>query len=250
MVTLIGSRSGCRVQVSGKHIAPVHVALVNDGHQVLGVDLLSASGTLLNELQMSHERLSDGDILEIHPYIFRVEIAAPEHNGNGDLHGMDLDPTPTAVALEHLDSSRILKPNREVCMIGRRAGCDIVVNDPNVSRVHALIFNYLGYPAIVDLISSNHTLVNSVAVDYQALKDGDIISVGESEFKVRLVGSKIVETAEKKLKAVLAPPPAPKIALAPADDLVDIHTVEGGQRWSVADNLDRLERAAKKRQAV
>ena len=248
IVTLIGSRPGCRLTLPGKKVSPVHVAVVNDSRAVYAVDLVTPTGTLLNGLAMEHEELHDGDLLTIEPWVFRVEIVQPQSGGNGDLRIMDLEPTPSVVAFEHLDSGRVLQPNRKVCVLGRRQGCDIVVADPNVSRVQALIITNEGRPAIVDLLTRNRTTVNGEAVTYRDLSDGDVVGAGESQFKLRMVGSKVAERAAKKLKMM------PPVAMAaPADielenDLVDIQAVEGKQRWAVAENLDRLDRA--KKQAV
>lgn len=249
LVTIIGSRPGCRVTMPGKNVSPVHVAICCDGNKVLAIDLMTPHGTLLNGLKMEHEELGDGDMLTIEPWVFRVEIVKTEANGNGDLHLVDFEPAPSVVAFEHLDSGRILQPNRKACILGRRQGCDITVADPNVSRVQALIINDEKRPSIVDLLSRNRTTVNGAPISHCVLKDGDVVGAGESEFKVRIVGSKMGERATKKLKVMPAVSIAPQIDADPEIDLIDIQAVEGKQRWTVADNLDRLERAAK-RQAV
>jgi len=248
VVTLIGSREGCKVNLAHRRAAPVHTALVDNGSEVIAVDLLTPAGTLLNGLKLQHETLSDGDLLTVDQWELRVEIEEPNNNGNADAHPFDLEPTPNVVALEHLETGRVLQPNRDVCLIGRRNGCDIALPDNRVSRAHALLVNYFGYPAILDLLTPNKTMVNDAPIQFQALKDGDVVTIGEAQFKIRLVGSAVAKRSSTNHKQV-----APLVALAEepvSADLVDIQQTEGAQSWRIADNLEHLEKGAGKRRAV
>lgn len=64
-------------------------------------------------------------------------------------------------------------------IVGReRSQCSIVLRDPNVSRRHAEL-RYDGRDwHIVDLRSTNGTLVNDVDVDECVLRDGDLLTLG------------------------------------------------------------------------
>lgn len=64
-------------------------------------------------------------------------------------------------------------------IIGRDpAQCDIVILDPNVSRVHAWVTVKKGEVVIIDRGSTNGTYVNQVKVENANLKSGDIIQLG------------------------------------------------------------------------
>ncbi len=246
VVTMLGSRSGCKVVLQHRRVSPVHVVLVNDGAEIKAVDLVTTTGTKLNDLKMQLERVNDGDTLTIDQFEFRVEIEEPSTLGDADAHPFDLEPTPNKVALEHVETGRVLQPNRDVCIIGRRNGCDIVLPDPGVSRAHAMLVTYFGYPAVVDLLTTGQTFVNDEPVVFRALRDGDIITVGEARFKVRLVGSKVGEKPKagpsENGKASLV-----RLAAEPVSaDLVNIEQVEGAQRWRVAESLEKLEKAGRK----
>lgn len=250
VVTLIGSREGCKVSLRHRRAAPVHTALVNNGSEVIAVDLLTPAGTYLNGLELQHETLSDGDVLTVDQWDLRVEIEQPDINGNGnaDAHPFDLEPTPNVVALEHLETGRVLQPNRAVCLIGRRNGCDIALPDHRVSRAHALLVTYFGYPALLDLLTPNGTLVNNTPIQFQTLKDGDVVTIGDAQFRVRLVGSAVAKRSSNNHK-----PAAPLVTLAEepvSADLIDIQQTEGAQSWRIADNLEHLEKASSKRRAV
>ena len=237
IVTFVGSRSGCKVSLQHPGVSSVHLAVVNCGVQVVAVDLLSKRGTKLNGLKMEHEVLNDGDVLTVDPWELLVEMQRPSHRGHDDVLPFELEPTPQVVALEHLGTGRILQPHRDVCLVGRRSGCDIHIDDKSVSRAHALLIRYFGYPAIVDLLSRNKTFVNDEPVTYRELKDKDVVKIGESQFCVRLVGSAASQQASKNSRPVESSvTAAPE---TPGGDLIDIETVEGSQRWNIADKLEQ-----------
>ncbi len=240
VVTLLGSREGCKIRLRHQQVSPVHLALVNDGSQVLAVDLISSRGSLLNGLKMEHEQLSDGDVLTIKPWEIRVHLEERAHQGNGDLPPFGLEPTPRLVVLEHLETGRILQPNRELVVVGRRNGCDIVIAGNRVSRVHALLLNYFGRPAVLDLLSTNGTLVNDQSARFQMLNNEDVITVDESQFRVRLVGSPVTDRVSSPRMAVET-----TVELSPegyVSDMVDISATETNQPWRIAETVGKVAR--------
>ena len=239
-VTLLGSRKGCKIVLKRKTVAPAHMAIVNTGAHIYAVDLVTKHGTQLNGLKMEHEELNDGDMLQIATWSFRVDIAQPVRSDEADLHKFDLDPTPRIVALEHIDSGRILQSNREVCVVGRRSGCDIVISDSQVSRTHCLLFDYLEHPAVFDLLSRNETWVNDNVVAFHELKDDDLLGIGDTKFRLRLVESKVgnVDSNGKSKETA-------SVTLEPRSipvDEIDIESTEKSQRWRIAENLEKAAR--------
>jgi pSer/pThr/pTyr-binding forkhead associated (FHA) protein len=239
VVTLIGTRPGCKVNVSHKRVSPVHIAIVNDGESARAADLVTPHGSLLNDLKMEHEILKDGDRLSFGSWEFGVDIQRGTYGGPGDADLFGLDPAPHVFALEHIATKRILQPTRAICTIGRRNGCDIAISDNRISRVHAILFRYYGQPVIFDLLSKHGTFVNEERVGFKVLQNDDILTIGGSHFQVRLAGSPVGEAApknEKQIKhngsPVSEPPP----------DLIDIGRTEGSQRWRVAENLEKASR--------
>lgn len=77
-------------------------------------------------------------------------------------------------------------------LIGRGTEADLRVNDPGVSRRHAEIRVVGGgvRPAVsmVDLGSTNGTLVNGRRVDQAALEDGATVRVGRTDLTIRFSG--------------------------------------------------------------
>lgn len=70
--------------------------------------------------------------------------------------------------------------DRPLMTIGRRGGQDIMLNDPSVSRAHARIETALNEVTIVDLGSTNGTLVNGrpAGRGRVLLRAGDRIQIG------------------------------------------------------------------------
>lgn len=66
-------------------------------------------------------------------------------------------------------------------VVGRLRSCEIHLEDVNASREHAALEREGTGWALVDLTSTNGTLVNGRRVDRVLLDDGDIITIGVSE---------------------------------------------------------------------
>lgn len=234
VVTLIGSKPGCKVRLNHRKVAPVHLALVNEGSHIVAVDLIAKAGTLLNGLKLQHERLTHGDVLTVCKFDFRVEIEEPSIEGVADVHPFALDAAPHVAALEHVSTGQVLRPKRDVCIIGRRSGCDISLSSKRVSRVHALLLSYFGHPALFDLLSVNRTAVNDNDVSFCVLEKGDMVTIGEESFRVHFAEVPMGDGARKDGKAS-----EPIIEISPEgtrSDLIDIHRTESSQRWRIADS--------------
>lgn len=80
-----------------------------------------------------------------------------------------------------------LRLDQEVTTIGRDPRCDIVLEDPDVSRKHAKIKRTgAGHFEVVDMGSKNGTRVNGVVVPRMTLLDGDTFGVGKTRFVLKL----------------------------------------------------------------
>lgn len=72
--------------------------------------------------------------------------------------------------------------------VGRSDECDVVLNDPNVSRRHAELRMQGGEWHVVDLGSTNGVKVNGRAVSSARLREGDRITLGTSTAIFHLEG--------------------------------------------------------------
>ena len=81
---------------------------------------------------------------------------------------------------------------KEVMIIGREEGNDIVLRDARVSRRHAMLYRMQdGSFYLVDEGSANGSYVNAVRISLPArLNDGDQISIGSMNMQFRQPGTK------------------------------------------------------------
>ena len=84
----------------------------------------------------------------------------------------------TVALLEGETRHEITKP---VTVVGRSAGCDVRLGDPNISRRHAELRQQGTSYWIVDLDSTNGVEVNGARVERAKLDHGDTVTLGESE---------------------------------------------------------------------
>ncbi len=74
---------------------------------------------------------------------------------------------------------------RSPVVIGRMSTCDIVLSDPNVSRRHAELRRDEGVWTLVDLGSTNGSMVNGSPVKDQVLEDRDRLGFGSTDLVFR-----------------------------------------------------------------
>jgi len=70
--------------------------------------------------------------------------------------------------------------------IGRAPGCEMQIESSSVSRHHAMVLMGPREVVIEDLNSTNGVLVNGRKVSRQTLNDGDLVAIGDAQFKVSL----------------------------------------------------------------
>lgn len=81
-------------------------------------------------------------------------------------------------------SGQPFRVTQKVTTMGRSRDCDVVVPDPNVSRVHAEVRHEGLEYVLVDLGSTNGVEVNGRRVLRHNLRDGDRVSLGGAEVVV------------------------------------------------------------------
>ena len=84
------------------------------------------------------------------------------------------------------DRSFPLRDNRVV--LGRSSEADITIDEPEISRIHAVLFREGGRLWLADLGSANGSLVNgyAVAADPIEVGSGDMLSFGPTTFALRV----------------------------------------------------------------
>jgi pSer/pThr/pTyr-binding forkhead associated (FHA) protein len=168
-VTLVGGRQDCHLHINHLDVSKIHCAFVQTGAALVLVDLCSRFGTFVNEQRIKTVAIRPGDKVRVGPaeVIVHWPANAPPH----------VKPTITPCPLSlRSDTDRPL--NELPAVLGRRSGCHVQLDTPDVSLAHALIFAFRGRPAIFDLGSRSGTIVNGERLTSTWLRDGDALTIG------------------------------------------------------------------------
>ncbi|WP_322496187.1 FHA domain-containing protein [Chloroflexus sp.] len=149
--------------VSGRH---ARIEPVGQGHRI--VDVGSRNGLLFAGQRITERVLADGDVIRIGDPATGNFVSLIYRNAA----------LATAEALRAAPTKFPLDPNDPAITIGR-VGCDIILDNPQVSRFHAQLDRTPGGVVLRDMGSTNGTFVNGQRVTAPvALKAGDVIQIG------------------------------------------------------------------------
>lgn len=102
---------------------------------------------------------------------------------------------------EHAPYDKYKIEDKEI-FIGRDAEkCQIILNDSEVSSVHAVIRKNLISCVIEDLNSSNGTILNGERINKEELKNGDEFLIGSTSFTVE-ISNDLIQTEQDRLMPV------------------------------------------------
>ena len=161
----------------------------------LSIDQLTEENrTLRTTLERTRGALEERDLL-----IRRLERSA---NNNANVLGRlqtsierlgSVAPPAPAPAGEFLaelikieGDTRTAYPLGRRTRIGRAPGCELQIDAQSVSRHHAMLLKGNREIIVEDLNSTNGVLVNGRKVTRQVLSDGDLLTIGETQFQCRL----------------------------------------------------------------
>ena len=103
------------------------------------------------------------------------------------------------------DSGEVISLRGDVTTVGRGRGVDIHLDDPSVSRLHAVLVRRGPYVYVVDLgLSRNGTRVNGRPVARRVLDDGDVLSFGAARCRIGGIPQEEL-TEEAELRRAAAP---------------------------------------------
>lgn len=85
---------------------------------------------------------------------------------------------------DHWKDYRICKTKT---ILGRSKNCDVIIDDEYVSAKHATLRLVDGNFVITDLDSSNGTFVNDKEVTQASLHDSDVIKMGKTSLKTKIL---------------------------------------------------------------
>src|SRR6187399_2125435 len=208
----IGRAEENTVRLTERNISRRHARLTKPGERWLLLDLTSYNGCYVNGQRVSdkHE-IVHGDLVQLGDYRLQV------------LDDSIVDPVTfdKAVTMPAAPRSQALlgQPDRLVMVVGPTVGaefpltqdrplvvgrgeeCDVSINHPSVSRVHAEIQKVSeGRYEFVDLGSANGVRVNGAEMPSTLLDGRDVIELGDVFLKYLPAGEIYIAGAEEPLR--------------------------------------------------
>jgi ABC-type multidrug transport system ATPase subunit len=186
---VIGRERGCDLVIDGPTISRRHARVFNNPKGSWVEDLGSRNGTSVNGTNVDRQpvRLTSGDRIRVGDEV--VIVLAGEETVYADPGTRSPKPTihagPTATQLA-------AKP----LTVGRDPANVLKLDDPNISRFHAVIERRSGWVELRDLSSRNGTRVNGRSVSRIRLENGDQIAIGAYRF--RFTGTALTPIDERR----------------------------------------------------
>jgi len=137
--------------------------LTIDIHTAEAIDVVQAAKTLGSKVEIRRGHTT-ADV-EIESVVHRWSYEAPELSDDRAADALLVD-------------GRRYPLSGPVTMLGRSSACDVPLDDVSASRRHAEIRRRAGKTVLVDLDSTNGTLVNGRRVREAPLRAGDRITIG------------------------------------------------------------------------
>lgn len=239
----IGSDQDNQIVLSGGGVAPHHARLEIDGRGLTLSVLDPRAHTHLNARPVREKGIVRlGDVLSVDTVQIVVKperdevirTALPTESASPADAETRARAIPPKVVLRGVSGAQFgrIVPVRGRLTIGRGGECDLVLDEPEMSRRHALIENNGDGIYLRDLGSSNGTFVNGVQVRDAVLHPGDQIAFDRNRFLLEAPGlplrGELVEertpgfapAITQTMQAVTLPdPPAkPRSSAAGVDD--------------------------------
>jgi pSer/pThr/pTyr-binding forkhead associated (FHA) protein len=167
------------------------------------VDLGSANGTRVNGVRVERATLADGDTIGVGDTELRFEVGPPPGGAAPDITRIDtvadldatlagatltirLNRTETPrVAVQLRDAAWEVPLDRDPVAIGRDPACDVVLDDPSVSRRHARIERRGDVLVLRDDGSRNGTWLGPHRVDEAVLRPGATVRIGAARLVLK-----------------------------------------------------------------
>jgi pSer/pThr/pTyr-binding forkhead associated (FHA) protein len=229
----IGRKDGNTIRLTERNVSRDHARLYkkngSSGEGAPGAstvvleDLTSYNGVFVNGLRVTHSQtLTHGDLVQIGDYRIVLQDEVPaEVPAPAAAISNDVKQTAPGVPAAHARAAALLdRPNRLVMIagpapsaefpldrermtIGRAEDASISVNHNSVSRIHCEVHALGdGRFEIVDKGSSNGVRVNGADWRRGIVEPGDVIELGDVQFKFVGAGQVYRPTESQKLAAI------------------------------------------------
>jgi len=189
--TTIGRGEGTDLRVNDASVSRNHALIIADEKAMKVLDLGSAGGTKVNGTTIGGRTLSSTSVITVggtEMMLVGVEQAEGEAPTAAAadatmVAGPGGGQTGVIVVRKGPDAGKTFSLTEGDNVIGRENAA-VLLNDPTVSRRHAVLRRTGGDHVIYDFGSSSGTIVDGDRLEGMPLKGGDVINVGRSEIVV------------------------------------------------------------------
>jgi len=146
-------------------------------------DLDSRNGVVINDIKVRECDIAPADVIRLGSTVLKVVQVTMdgELKGSGEItRSEELAPAWLSCVLD--GEEKKFEITKDIISVGRGSEADIRVDREELSRRHFCIERVFDKFQLVDLGSTNGTLVNGTPALMEDLKDGDRIRVGSVEF--------------------------------------------------------------------
>ncbi len=201
----IGRTNDNDIVLENRGVSRKHAMIEFNDKAVVLIDNESLNGTFVNSRKVSEEVLRDEDIITIGKYqlVFHAENTTPADDAAGfdgtmvlntKAHKQLLDTDRKERELvtryggslllggENTDFSEF-RLDRDVTTIGKAKFVHVRAKGFWISGIQAKIVKEEGCCSLINLGKKGKTCINGEPIDRQELKNGDLVSVGNSTFK-------------------------------------------------------------------
>ena len=173
------------IAIDNPYVSSRHLNLRASGERLEVTDVGSSNGTYLNNQQLTVGKaylVGKNQQLYIGNSNVYLEVVDDQSSSVSGQQGSS-GGSASAQAGAKKGLRAMLSTKNEI-IIGRSQECDVVINDPSVSRRHARVYNKGGQIYVDDLGSVNGVYVNKTKVSSSVLKDNDTLYIGIHPFSL------------------------------------------------------------------
>lgn len=189
-LTIVGSKLQSHLRIVSATISGSHALLLNLGNNVLLRDLMSRSHVYVNDREVAECRLKYGDVVRFGEMRFRFIDQDVLRESLEKLRS-----PPSALDREGREPVPVGSP---LFVIGRLQGANLMLDDEEVSKAHAVLFEHDGQRVLRDLGSRRGTIVEGQRVRAVTLRGGELIRIGRTVLRYR-AGSLATENAAERI---------------------------------------------------
>jgi len=201
-VSRLGRDPGIEVYIPYQGLSRLHATITFASGTFWLEDAGSTNGTALNGRRIKKERLYNLDIISLGSNVDLVFLARSSED-SGQLPTVRGVVYARLVAQNGPEIGAIQEIPKGTLTIGRSAACNVVIESPAISKMHARFERTANQLVLTDLGSSNGSFINSVRIASSALADGDVVVFGAvREYRVDVQYGEITGTHQKTTTGV------------------------------------------------